>query len=109
MQSLTNPKVMSEIHGTIEKASVSKNEEKELWSFKIKDEHQEIIYIDSLIRHFPDPILSEETFTTVNFKSEDEKKLVEVMIPKREIPESLSDITIFEGKSAVIKYSDESL
>lgn len=109
MRSLTNPKVMSEIHGTIEKASVSNNEEKELWSFKIKDEDQKIIYIDSLTRHFPDPILSEETFTTVTFKSENEKKLVEIMIPKREIPASLSDIKIFEGKSAVVKYFDESL
>lgn len=100
---------MSETQGIIEQAKVFKHDKKELWSFIIKDENQRIICVDSLIRHYSDPILSEKTFTIVRFNSEDGKKLVEVMIPNREIPTSLSDINIFEGKLALINFFHESV
>lgn len=98
---------MSEIHGIIEQAKVIEHGKSELWSFKIKDEDEKLLSVDSLTRHFPEPILSEDSFTTVMFKSEDNGYSVEIKIPRGEIPASLSDIKIFEGKSTVVKFFDE--
>jgi len=100
---------MIDIHGIIERATVAKKDNKEFWSFRIKDEDEKIISLDSFVRHFTDPILSEESFTIVSFENDDKGELIEVIIPRREVPASLSDIEVFEGKSVVIKKTNDTL
>lgn len=95
--------------GFIEQASLTKHVNKELWSFVIKGGDAKIMSVDSLSRHYPDPILSEKTFTIVTFKDEGGEISVEVKLPREDVPTSLSDVKIFEGKSVVVKKLDESI
>ncbi|MCM1142513.1 MAG: hypothetical protein NC453_28420 [Muribaculum sp.] len=100
---------MIKISGLIERASLTKHDNKELWSFVIKSDDAKIMSVDSLSRHYPDPILSEEPFTIVTFKDEDKGIYVEVKLPREAVPSSLSDVKIFEGKSVIVKTLDESV
>ncbi|MCM1142136.1 MAG: hypothetical protein NC453_26500 [Muribaculum sp.] len=106
---MKNHKKMIENYGSIEHASLSIYDDKELWSFVIKVGDTKVISVDSLTRHYSDPILTKESFTIVTFKDEDKGIYVEVKLPREAVPSSLSDVKIFEGNTIVVKTLDESV
>ncbi len=88
------------IYGVVESVEIRTVADKELWSFQIKDQHGNLLKYDSLIRHYPDPIISDD-ITIVDFKG-DVSVRIQISIPKREVVESILKKEIFKGKCATI-------